>query len=375
MSDKGNTKYRFNHLSDFKMPEETNHKKEGKAHAAETEAALATEKDHQTLTLLTNQTTDNPKKEKTAKKSSAKSKNKKRSVAHSAVESIQTDQKDSLELTTHSGMPVPSSQSEQKTDDDKTPLFSETLHNNGDIQENVESSKPKHMTINDLPDDEKPREKMLERGADALSNAELLAVIIGSGTKSANESLTAVELSQKILRHFGGDLTELCAASAEELYRDDNLLGIGVAKACKIKAALELGRRAHIPKKPLLKISSSQEAADYLMPDMKNLKQEEFVVLLLDSKNHLFKKERVTKGTVNASLVTPREVFAFAVRQHATGIIVAHNHPSGDPTPSQADKAVTKELIESGKVLNIPLLDHIIIGNDYFSFLEEGILY
>ncbi len=111
------------------------------------------------------------------------------------------------------------------------------------------------------------------------------------------------------------------------------------------------------------------------MPDMKKLKQEEFVVLLLDSKNHLFKKERVTKRTVNASLVTPREVFAFAVRQHATGIIVAHNHPSGDPMPSQADKAVTKELIESGKVLNIPLLDHIIIGNDYFSFLEEGILY
>ena len=373
MSDKENTKYRFNRLSDFKMPEETDHKQEGKAHAAEAESALELDNNRQTLTLLTDEPDVRPKEKKTDKKSGAKTKNKKRSAAHCAVESIQTDQKDSLALTARSEIPAPSSQ--QKTDEDKTSSLTETSQNDGDIKKAEKSSKSKHMTINDLPDDEKPREKMLERGADALSNAELLAVIIGSGTKSANESLTAVELSQKILRHFGGDLTELCAASAEELYRDDNLLGIGVAKACKIKAALELGHRAHIPKKPLLKISSSQEAADYLMPDMKNLKQEEFVVLLLDSKNHLFKKERVTKGTVNASLVTPREVFAFAVRQHATGIIVAHNHPSGDPTPSQADKAVTKELIESGKVLNIPLLDHIIIGNDYFSFLEEGILY
>ena len=376
MPDKKDKKYRFNRLSDFEMPEETNTVKKNNPHAVKAEDALKIENVPRTLTLPTEhkQATSNggdPIQKTVVEPDNIIQFTEK----NQADESKQIDFEDSSELSTYDEATDQSFEKEKKTDYVKMPPITGISQNEDGKQKVLRSPQSKHMTINDLPKDEKPREKMLAYGANVLSNAELLAVIIGSGTKSAKESLTAIELSQRILTHFGDDLTELYAASAEELYRDEDLPGIGVAKACKIKSALELGHRAHIPKKPLLKISSSQDAANFLMPDMKNLKQEEFVVLLLDSKNHLFKKERVSKGTVNASLVTPREVFAFAVRQHATGIIVAHNHPSGDPTPSQADKTVTRELVESGKILNIPLLDHIIIGNDYFSFLEEGILY
>gem|GEM_PF-95818 len=368
MTDKRDTKYRFNRLSDFKMPEETE-----KPRAAEAEAAFESEAANPSLTLILNQTKAEPDNQNQDQNVKAEAKDP-RSDELDGIKSIGIHHKNAEALSMRAGVQGQSDGNDGKAEEDQPKPPVDQSQDDDSVPETKEPEKPKHMTINDLPKDEKPREKMLAYGADVLSNAELLAIIIGSGTKSINESLTAIELSQKILKHFGDDLTELYGASAEELFRDDELPGLGVAKACKIKAALELGHRAHRPKKPLLKISTSQDAADYLMPDMKNLKQEEFVVLLLDSKNHLFKKERVTKGTVNASLVTPREVFAFAVRQHATGIIVAHNHPSGDPTPSQADKSVTRELLKSGEIIGIPLLDHIIIGNHYFSFLEEGIL-
>ena len=182
-----------------------------------------------------------------------------------------------------------------------------------------------------------------------------------------------MELGQRILRAFDNDLSAFFGMSIEELDRNVLLKGIGPAKACQIKAAIELGRRVntHPPEQP--KIGSPKDVAALLTDELRYLKQEHFMVLLLDNKNKVIKTETISIGTINASLVHPREVFVKAIRQHAAAVILAHNHPSGDPKPSAEDRAITKRLLESGDLLGIPVLDHVVIGGaDYVSFKESG---
>ena len=231
------------------------------------------------------------------------------------------------------------------------------------------AEKSDHMAIREMPRDERPREKLIKHGVHSLSNAELIGIIIQTGCQDA----TAVELGQRVLRAFDNDLSAFFGMSIEELERNERLKGIGPAKACQIKAAIELGRRVntHPPEQP--KIGSPGDVAALLTDELRYLKQEHFMVLLLDNKNKVIKTETISIGTINASLVHPREVFVKAIRQHAAAVILAHNHPSGDPRPSAEDRAITKRLLESGELLGIPVLDHVVIGGaDYVNFKESG---
>lgn len=231
------------------------------------------------------------------------------------------------------------------------------------------AEKSDHMAIREMPRDERPREKLIKHGVHSLSNAELIGIIIQTGCQDA----TAVELGQCVLKAFDNDLSAFFGMSIEELERNERLKGIGPAKACQIKAAIELGRRVntHPPEQP--KIGSPGDVAALLTDELRYLKQEHFMILLLDNKNKVIKTETISIGTINASLVHPREVFVKAIRQHAAAVILAHNHPSGDPRPSAEDRAITKRLLESGELLGIPVLDHVVIGGaDYVSFKESG---
>lgn len=234
-----------------------------------------------------------------------------------------------------------------------------------------------HMTIREMPKDDKPREKMMDFGSRVLSDAELIAVLIGSGVgaNTDGQGATAIELGRQILNVFDGDLSALYDVSVEELYANPRLKGIGPAKACKIKAALELGHRIHHGKKEYPQISSPDDVAAYLEDSMFGFKQEHFVILLLNTKNRIFKKEEISVGTINSALVHPREVFSRAIRQLASALIVAHNHPSGDPFPSPEDENITKRLVKAGELLGAPVLDHLVIGEqNYFSFKQEGLM-
>src|SRR6478609_649590 len=217
--------------------------------------------------------------------------------------------------------------------------------------------------------EDRPREKLLMKGTSALSDAELIAILIGSGTAN----LSAVEVSKKILAHGGNGLNELARLSVKELMK---VKGIGEAKAITIVAALELGRRrkeTDIDEKP--KISSSKDAFDVLKADMMDLQHEEFWVLLLNRANRVIKKKRISEGGVSGTVADPKIIYKMALEELASGVIVAHNHPSGNLTPSQSDIDLTRKLKEAGKFLEIQLLDHIIIcGQKYFSFADEGML-
>ena len=194
-----------------------------------------------------------------------------------------------------------------------------------------------------LPADDRPREKLIEHGPDILSNSELLAILIRTGTTERSAS---------------------------------KIKGLGPAKAATILAAVELGRRvAGADPQKKVKLSSPEACVSYLMPRMRYEQQEKFFVLLLDSKNQLLKCQQVSEGTLNASVVHPREVFAPAMLHRAACVLAAHNHPSGDPAPSIEDRKLTQALEATGTVMGIPLLDHIIIGDGrYFSFRENGYL-
>lgn len=221
--------------------------------------------------------------------------------------------------------------------------------------------------IQDLPVNERPRERLQHYGAKALSNAELLAIILRMGS----EGRSAVSLGQQLLAHFSG-LRGLARASIDDICV---LKGIGPAKAVQIKAALELGRRLVIEnpeQRP--QITSPADATNLIMLDMSLLEQEELWVLLLDTKNHVLDVVRLYQGSVNTSLVRIAEVFREAVKRNCAAIIVAHNHPSGDPTPSPEDVRITRQLCEAGELLDIELLDHLIIGHQrYVSLKERGL--
>lgn len=220
------------------------------------------------------------------------------------------------------------------------------------------------VMIRDMVPDERPRERLITVGERAVSTTELLAIIMRTGSGKEN----VVRLAERLLGQFGG-ITGIARASVKEL---TSVKGIGPAKAVEIKAALELGRRllAATPKERA-QISSPHDAANLLMSEMMLLEQEHLRVLLLDTRNHVLSIPTVYIGSLNTSVVRVGELFKAAIRENAASVIVAHNHPSGDPSPSQEDIRVTKQLIEAGKLLNIAVLDHVVIGHNRFVSMKE----
>ncbi|MED4841885.1 DNA repair protein RadC [Weizmannia sp. CD-2023] len=220
------------------------------------------------------------------------------------------------------------------------------------------------MLIKDFPAEDRPRERLIRTGAESLSNQELLAILLRTGTK--DESV--LELANRLIRHFEG-LRFLKDASLEEM---TSIKGIGTAKAVQILAAIELGRRiANLLHDTRYVIRTPQDGANYVMNDMRFLSQEHFVCLYLNIKNQVIHRQTIFIGSLNASIVHPREVFKEALRRSAASIICFHNHPSGDPSPSKEDIEVTKRLAECGKIMGIEILDHLIIGEKKFVSLRQ----
>ncbi|MBG9445726.1 MULTISPECIES: DNA repair protein RadC [Bacillaceae] len=224
------------------------------------------------------------------------------------------------------------------------------------------------LLIKDFPQDERPRERFAQNGPESLSNHELIAILLRTGTK--DESV--LQLANRLLTHFEG-LRLLKDASLDEITA---IKGIGSAKAIQVLAAVEIGRRiSKLTYDDRYIIRSPEDGANYVMHEMRFLSQEHFVCLYLNTKNQVLHKQTIFIGSLNASIVHPREVFKEAFRRSAASIICIHNHPSGDPTPSREDIEVTKRLAESGKIIGIDVLDHLIIGeNKFVSLKEKGYL-
>lgn len=222
------------------------------------------------------------------------------------------------------------------------------------------------LRIKDWPKEERPRERLLKNGSESLSDAQLLAILLRTGSDKGD----ALQLAIYLLKKFS-PLPQLLQATISELCA---VKGVGPAKAAQLKAALELGRRSLIL--PLFEgaiFSKSRDVFQYFAPLFRNAKKEYFKILLLDQKNKIIRDVTISEGSLTATIVHPREVFRPAIRDSAASVIFIHNHPSGDPTPSIEDKKITTRLAEVGKVMGIPVLDHLIIGDkDYFSFADAG---
>ena len=219
-------------------------------------------------------------------------------------------------------------------------------------------------TIHDLPESERPRERLVHYGAGALSNAELMAILLRVGVRGEN----VISLSMRLLSEYGG-LTGLAKASFAEL---SAIRGVGTAKIAQVKAALELGRRLLIEspdERP--QIRSPADAANLLMVEMSLLEQEHLRLLLMDTKNRVLQMPTVYIGNLNTSVIRIGELFRYALRENCASIIVVHNHPSGDPTPSPEDVRVTERIVKAGDLLDVSVLDHIIIGKQRFVSLKE----
>ena len=225
----------------------------------------------------------------------------------------------------------------------------------------------KSFTIHDLPKDERPRERLVKFGEQALSAQELLQLILGRGVAGESVAVTA----QKLLAQFGS-LQKLAEASIEEL---SSIKGIGLAKSAQIKAAFEISRRlsTQAPTYKSKELTDPEKVYRLIKSKLKDYHKEHFYIIVLNSRGHSIAE--VSVGSLNASVVHPREVFAEAIRNKAASVIFAHNHPSGDPEPSEDDLEITKRLVESGKILGIEVLDHIIVAKDgFFSFKNKGLL-
>lgn len=221
-----------------------------------------------------------------------------------------------------------------------------------------------NMKIHDVHASDRPRERLIRQGATSLSNQELIAILLGTGTKK--ESVLAV--ANRVLLNFE-KLHNLKHATLEEI---TDIKGIGDAKAVLLLAAIELGRRlASKDLEERFTIRSPEDAASFLMQDMTSLQQEHFVCLFLNVKNQVLHKQTIFVGSLNASIVHPREIFREAVKRSAASIICSHNHPSGVPTPSPEDIEVTNRLYEAGKIVGVDLLDHVIIGDHQFISMKE----
>ncbi|MFO3665116.1 DNA repair protein RadC [Anaerococcus sp. ENR0831] len=223
-------------------------------------------------------------------------------------------------------------------------------------------------SIKDFDLDDRPREKLISKGADGLSDEELLAIIISTGTKEKN----VIELSREILQTFSYE--SLADIEVSELTK---IKGIKSAKASSIVASLRFGQRIaqKTMEKKITKIKNSEDIYQYLKNEIQDKKNECFYAILLDTKNVIISKEVISIGTLDASIVHPREAFKPAIKKSAKSIVFAHNHPSGDFTPSKDDFRITQRLVEAGEILDIEVLDHIIIGKDgYYSFKKENFI-
>ncbi len=225
-----------------------------------------------------------------------------------------------------------------------------------------------HTKIKDWPEGERPREKLLNHGPESLSDAELLAIFIGSGTRN----VTALDLAKRMLIDHG----EIKGLSSKNAMEISKMKGIGKARSARILAAFEVGRRLNqndFGAKD--KITCPEDIFRYYAPRLQHMEKEIFTLLLLNGNNRIKQEIQLTIGTLTASLVHPREVFKSAIDCLAAGIILMHNHPSGEPEPSSEDKNVTKQLLEASRIIGIPILDHIIIADQkYYSFADNGLI-
>jgi DNA repair protein RadC len=226
-----------------------------------------------------------------------------------------------------------------------------------------------NYTIKQIPKQERPREKLIKFGPQALTNSELMAIVLRVGSNKD----TAITLSQKILNYEDRGLKNIATPDAELLL---GFHGISHAKAAQLMAAVELGKRvSRLDYDDRFKVTSPQDIANYLMEDMRYLKKEHFKIIILDTKNKVLDVCTISIGSLNSSIVHPREVFHEAVKKSAASILLVHNHPSGETQPSREDINITKRLIEAGELMGIKVLDHIIIGDGvYLSFKEENII-
>ena len=224
-----------------------------------------------------------------------------------------------------------------------------------------------HPLIRDLPESERPRERLQSYGPGSLSTSELLAIILRTGTKSES----VINLGSRLLAQFGG-LAGIARASFSDLC---NIHGLGVAKAAQLKAALELGKRLMVAspeERPQVK--SPTDVANLLMMEMGFLEQEHLRVVLLDTKNRVLGMPTIYIGSINTSVLRVGELFREAIKANSAAVIVVHNHPSGDPTPSPEDVRITQQLVEAGKLLDVEVVDHLIIGQQrYVSLKERGL--
>ncbi len=237
-----------------------------------------------------------------------------------------------------------------------------------------DSSKSYPASIREWPEAERPRERLLAGGPGRLGDAELLAIILRTGggpDPSGTFGGSALDLARSLLSRFGS-LRGIESAGVNDL---SSVRGMGPAKVAQLKAALELGRRFFAERDEGFAFGSSEEVAAYFSPRLQARQQEFFQVALLNTKNLLLKVETISRGSLNESVVHPREAFSPAVKESAASVIFAHNHPSGDPSPSEADRRLTRRLRETGDILGIRVLDHVIIGEKaYYSFADEGVL-
>lgn len=222
--------------------------------------------------------------------------------------------------------------------------------------------------VKEMPEKERPREKLLNMGVGYLTNPELIAILLDSGIKGKN----VIEVSKSLIDYAGG-LDRLAKFDVSTI---QNVKGIGLSKACKIVAAFELNRRVSKIKseKENIQIMTPQDVIKIFAPQFNMENVEIFKVIMLDTKSHIISDRDISRGIVDASLVSPREVYKEAITRHASKIIAVHNHPSGIATPSTSDVKITESLKKSGEILDIPLIDHIIYGseNNYYSFKQEG---
>lgn len=225
-----------------------------------------------------------------------------------------------------------------------------------------------NLTLRDLPREDRPRERMLQFGARILSNSELIAILLRTGTVAES----AIGLAQRVLKEAGG-IRGLVDMSTAQLTA---IKGIGNAKALQLQAGIELGRRlAQSELDPAFIVRSPEDVARYVMEDLRYLQKEHFVCLFLNTKNHVIARETLSIGSLNASIVHPREVFRAAIQRGSASLICIHNHPSGDPTPSPEDIDMTHRLVQAGQVIGIEVLDHLIIGDQkYVSLKEQGFM-
>jgi len=219
-------------------------------------------------------------------------------------------------------------------------------------------------TVKELPESERPREKLIKHGAQKLSNSELLALIIRTG----NKKRTAIELSRDILKKFGG-LNSLIELSVEEI---EKIKGVGIAKSTQIKALIEISKRIFTSSaESKIKIKTPEDVVNLVGPELQFARQEIFKLILLDVKSQVIAIPQISKGGLTSSIVHPREVFKIAIKRSSAALILVHNHPSGIPEPSKKDIRITKRIIEAGEIMGIEVLDHVVIGEGIITSMKE----